>query len=181
MGLVAPQHVGSSQTRARTRVPCIGRRILNHCATRKSLSWRFWGLLWIGFLRPISKNLPATHIAHSSELWYGGGGGLFSDLGSSSQTGSYKGIEYWTSWRANGKKTNLKPNSTTGATHPIAQQGPHRTVTKISSSGFPAPGCRAQLQQWPVDGLEQVSRHAGPPFSSSITWGDGNDSHFTAL
>ena len=26
--------VGSSRTRARTRVPCIGRRILNHCATR---------------------------------------------------------------------------------------------------------------------------------------------------
>ena len=25
-GLVAPRHVGSSQTRARTRVPCIGRR-----------------------------------------------------------------------------------------------------------------------------------------------------------
>ena len=36
-GLVAPQHVGSSRTRARTRVPCIGRRILNHCATRDAL------------------------------------------------------------------------------------------------------------------------------------------------
>ena len=35
-GLVAPRHVGSSQTRARTRVPCIGRRILNHCATREA-------------------------------------------------------------------------------------------------------------------------------------------------
>ena len=34
-GLVAPQLVGSSQTRARTRVPCIGRQILNHCATRE--------------------------------------------------------------------------------------------------------------------------------------------------
>ena len=34
-GSVAPQHVGSSRTRARIRVPCIGRRILNHCATRK--------------------------------------------------------------------------------------------------------------------------------------------------
>ena len=32
-GLVAPQHVGSSWTRARTHVPCIGRRILTHCAT----------------------------------------------------------------------------------------------------------------------------------------------------
>ena len=33
-GLVAPRHVGSSRTRARTCVPCIGRRILNHCTTR---------------------------------------------------------------------------------------------------------------------------------------------------
>ena len=36
MGLVAPRHVGSSRTRARTRVPCVGRRILNHCATREA-------------------------------------------------------------------------------------------------------------------------------------------------
>ena len=36
-GPVSPRHVGSSQTRARTRVPCIGRRILNHCATREAL------------------------------------------------------------------------------------------------------------------------------------------------
>ena len=35
-GLVAPWHVGSSQTRARTHVPCIGRQILNHCTTRKA-------------------------------------------------------------------------------------------------------------------------------------------------
>ena len=34
-GLVAPRHVGSSQTRAQTHVPCIGRRILNHCTTRE--------------------------------------------------------------------------------------------------------------------------------------------------
>ena len=37
-GLVAPWHVGSSRTRARTRVPCIGRQILNHCATREALN-----------------------------------------------------------------------------------------------------------------------------------------------
>ena len=36
-GLASPRHVGSSRTRARTRVPCIGRRILNHCATREVL------------------------------------------------------------------------------------------------------------------------------------------------
>ena len=35
-GLVAPQHVGFSQTRARTRVPCIGRQTPNHCATREA-------------------------------------------------------------------------------------------------------------------------------------------------
>ena len=35
-GLVAPRHVGSSQTRAQTRVPCIGRQTLNHCATREA-------------------------------------------------------------------------------------------------------------------------------------------------
>ena len=36
MGLVAPQHVGSSRTRALTRVSCIGRQIHNHCATREA-------------------------------------------------------------------------------------------------------------------------------------------------
>ena len=35
-GPVAPWHVGSSQTGARTRVPCIGRQTLNHCATREA-------------------------------------------------------------------------------------------------------------------------------------------------
>ena len=32
-GLVALRHVGSSRIRAQTCVPCIGRRVLNHCAT----------------------------------------------------------------------------------------------------------------------------------------------------
>ena len=35
-GPAAPRHVGSSQTRARTRVPCTGRQTLNHCATREA-------------------------------------------------------------------------------------------------------------------------------------------------
>ena len=34
-GLAAPQHVGSSRTRDRTRVPCTGKQILNHCTTRE--------------------------------------------------------------------------------------------------------------------------------------------------
>ena len=37
----APRHVGSSQTRAQTRVPCIGRQILNHCATREARVFLF--------------------------------------------------------------------------------------------------------------------------------------------
>ena len=36
MDLVALWHVGSSRTRDQTRVPCIGRWILNHCATREA-------------------------------------------------------------------------------------------------------------------------------------------------
>ena len=35
-GPAALRHVGSSQTRARTRIPCIGRQILNHCTTREA-------------------------------------------------------------------------------------------------------------------------------------------------
>ena len=35
-GPVAPRHVGSSQTRARTRISRTGRQILNHCATREA-------------------------------------------------------------------------------------------------------------------------------------------------
>ena len=42
MGLVALQHVGSSQTRARTRVPCIGKEILNHCTTREVCIYSFY-------------------------------------------------------------------------------------------------------------------------------------------
>ena len=41
-GPVAPRHVGSSQTRARTRVPRTGRRTLNHCATREALMCFWW-------------------------------------------------------------------------------------------------------------------------------------------
>ena len=42
MGLVAPRHVGSFRTRARTHVPFIGRQILNHCATREVPYFLIW-------------------------------------------------------------------------------------------------------------------------------------------
>ena len=38
--------MGSSQTRARTPVPCIGRQILNHCATREALFLFFFVLIY---------------------------------------------------------------------------------------------------------------------------------------
>ena len=50
-GLVAPRHVGSSQSRARTRVPCIGRQILNHCATREAHSNISWMNEWLKILK----------------------------------------------------------------------------------------------------------------------------------
>ena len=39
--LVTPQHEGSSGTRDRTHVPCMGRWILNHWTTREILSF-YW-------------------------------------------------------------------------------------------------------------------------------------------
>ena len=41
MCFVAPWHVGSFRIRDSTRVPCTGRRILNHCATREVLCQYF--------------------------------------------------------------------------------------------------------------------------------------------
>ena len=38
-GPASPRHVGSSQTRARTHVPCTSRQTLNHCATREALGF----------------------------------------------------------------------------------------------------------------------------------------------
>ena len=56
MGVLAPQHVGSSQTRDRTLVPCTGRQILYCWASREALLFRFlkpWFALfksfWFGF------------------------------------------------------------------------------------------------------------------------------------
>ena len=44
MGLLTPFHVGSSWTRDRTHVPCIGRWILNHWTTREVPSLQFFVL-----------------------------------------------------------------------------------------------------------------------------------------
>ena len=65
-GPVAPRHVGSSRTRARTRVPCIGRQILNHCATREVLT------LYL-MTKGINAHLRAYFDGHQGP-WGGGGG-----------------------------------------------------------------------------------------------------------
>ena len=57
-GPVAPWHVGSSQTRARTRVPCISRQILNHCATREALLYFY---IFLNFIFLYSRLLYYTY------------------------------------------------------------------------------------------------------------------------
>ena len=73
-GLVAPRHVGSSQSRARTCVPCISRQILNRCATREALFIYFW-LRWV-FVAACGLSLVASSGGYSSlqcagfSLWW---------------------------------------------------------------------------------------------------------------
>ena len=50
-GPVAPRHAGSSQTRARTRVPCTGRQTPNHCATREALELTLNHCVVMGLLK----------------------------------------------------------------------------------------------------------------------------------
>ena len=53
-GLVAPQHVGTSQTRAHTRVPCFGSQILNHCTTREVPSSLILSSAWSSLILKLS-------------------------------------------------------------------------------------------------------------------------------
>ena len=60
MGLVALRHVGSSQTRAQTRVPCIGGQTLNHCATREAPLRLFFKLFF--FLLNLQNPVCLLHL-----------------------------------------------------------------------------------------------------------------------
>ena len=87
MGLVAPRHVGSSQARAWTCVPCTGRQILNHCATRDvhggHSSSRCVGLL---LSRPLLSQSTGSRRARSVVVAHGPSCstacGIFPDQGS---------------------------------------------------------------------------------------------------
>ena len=57
-GPAAPRHVGSSQARAQTRVPCIGRQTLNHCATREARTACFYKGYSDGLIRMGKTYLP---------------------------------------------------------------------------------------------------------------------------
>ena len=66
-GLVAPRHVGTSQTRARTRVPCVGRQTLNHCTTREAPRYHFLSCL---LRRKISMNIKVESSNFSLVIFF---------------------------------------------------------------------------------------------------------------
>ena len=66
MGLVAPRHVESSQTRAPTRVPCIGRQILNHFATREAPGDTFF--FYINLFIYSIFGCPGSSLLHAGSL-----------------------------------------------------------------------------------------------------------------
>ena len=71
----APRHVGSSQTRAQTRVPCPGRRALNHRATREAPEYRiFFGKGTCGYFHntglKMTKSSPHDSFSWTLELGF---------------------------------------------------------------------------------------------------------------
>ena len=67
---VAPWHVGSSQTRARTRVPCIGRQIPNHCATREAPDPYFFLIKNVLFYNTVLSTIVTMFYIGSSKLMH---------------------------------------------------------------------------------------------------------------
>ena len=72
-GLVAVRHVESSHTMDRTRVPCVGRRILLHCATREVQMLSFkptFSLSSFTFIKRLlsSSSLSAISVVSSAYL-----------------------------------------------------------------------------------------------------------------
>ena len=63
-GLVAPHHVGFSWTRDQTRVPCIGRWILNHWNTSEVLSFSSVTQSCPALCEPMDYNMPGLLVHH---------------------------------------------------------------------------------------------------------------------
>ena len=59
VALVALQQMESSQTRDRTWIPCIGRRILNHWTTREVLVSGVFCYLWL----PLEIEVGTEHLS----------------------------------------------------------------------------------------------------------------------
>ena len=70
-GLAAPWHVGSSRTGAQTCVPCIGRRTLNHCATRETLFVFFLRYAGLSLLWPLPLRSTGSGRAGSVAMAHG--------------------------------------------------------------------------------------------------------------
>ena len=61
-GLLALQHVEPSQTRDRTRVPCIGRQILIHCTMKEVLLFKVRLLIWLTISSCVGKPTGETFL-----------------------------------------------------------------------------------------------------------------------
>ena len=61
IGLVAPQHVDSSQTRYRTHALCTGRQILNHWTTREVPEY------WVVIQGPYAKRIKTSSLSQQEK------------------------------------------------------------------------------------------------------------------
>ena len=67
--LAAPRHVGSSQTRDQTCVPCTGRRFLTHCAPREALNPLTVTYIHLGKASRALPDLPLLVFSHISQQY----------------------------------------------------------------------------------------------------------------
>ena len=102
-------HVGSSQTRAGTRVPCIGRQILNHCATREAL-WIYF--LWLYYYKVLGNFLIYEGLSATKKTsWFQNPSIFKIYLLISNGTG-------WVSWEENSEMEIKCAESLLGDQHP---------------------------------------------------------------
>ena len=71
-GPVAPQHVGSSQTRAQTHVPCTGRQTLNHCATREAPTYSFINFSFAFQIQDFNPSIVHLCMQYQVEMYFFG-------------------------------------------------------------------------------------------------------------